>query len=98
MDDHKADEVLRKRVVFADWEKRGTPHPVTYTSLNRSLLEHMRKGDCCFARKFPYGSIHSAVWLNFVMETDQLHKCDNDHEEPLTKRQRCTEEEHRSTD
>ena len=46
------DEVERRRVTYARWEKKGDANPVRFAALSEDLLRTLRDSGSLFARKF----------------------------------------------
>ena len=69
---HPNDEILRRNVTFAEWEKRGDARPVQYPSIACGVVSTARKHGSVFARKFTAAACPVAVWMTAVRNCEQL--------------------------
>lgn len=68
---HERDEVLRRKVTFAEWEKRGDARPVQYPSISCGVIEAARSCGSVFARKFTAAACPAEEWERVVEESKQ---------------------------
>ena len=71
-----SDQVMRRKVTYAEFAKRGDANPITYTELNASLLRKFRgntnnnyEQGSVFARKFA-GSVSLNRWKQLIINND----------------------------
>lgn len=60
------DEVERRQVTYAKWEKKGDANPIRFSTLSDDLLCTLRSSGAVFGRKFGPGSISAEMWTRMV--------------------------------
>lgn len=57
------DQVRRKRVTYAQWQRIGDANPVSFPSLNAKLLKEFRDTGALFGRKFAANTVTLDTWI-----------------------------------
>eukprot|EP01031_Cornospumella_fuschlensis_P032007 gene32007-38700_t len=60
------DEVLRRRVNYAEWKKRSDANPITYPALTPQLYATIRSSGSLLGRKFARGGTSVDTWMRIV--------------------------------
>jgi len=66
------DQVRRKRVTYAQWQRIGDANPVSYPSLNAELLKDFRDAGSLFGRKFAANTVTLDTWI--ALCSDEITK------------------------
>ncbi len=64
------DEVLRRKVTFARWQKHGDPNPIAYTQFTTDLVETFRSAGSVFGRKFSKEANDVGAWQAAIDAAD----------------------------
>lgn len=64
------DQVLRKKVTFARWQKHGDANPIAYSEFTVDLVHSFRQAGAVFGRKFDKQASSLAIWRAAIDAAD----------------------------